>query len=68
MNPEQREYDLALEIQLHAQNAVIEWANEGDLKPCDIEAQTLGVLLQAAKIEADAQGLPWDRIVAEVTR
>lgn len=68
MNPEQREHDLALEIQLHAQNAVIEWANEGDLHPADIEAQTLGVLIQAAKIEADAQGLPWERIISEVTR
>jgi hypothetical protein len=68
MNPETREHDLALELQLHAQNAVMAWANEGDLNPADIEAQTLGVLLQAAKIEADAQGLPWERIIAEVTR
>lgn len=68
MTPEQREYDLALEIQLHAQNAVMALANEGDLNPADIEAQTIGVLLQACKIEAEAQGLPFDRIIAEVTR
>lgn len=68
MNPETRENDLALELQLHAQNAVMAWAHEGDLNPADIEAQTLGVLLQAAKIEADAQGLPWERIIAEVTQ
>ena len=68
MNPEQREQELALELQIHAQSAVIAWANEGELHPADIEAQTLGVLLQACKMEAEAQGLPWGRIVAEVTR
>lgn len=68
MTPNQREQELALELQIHAQSAVIAWANEGELHPADIEAQTLAALLQACKSEAEAQGLPFERIIAEVTR
>lgn len=66
MTPQDLETDLALELGLHAQNSVMAWANEGDLNPLDIEAQTLAVLVQAVKLEAEKQGLPMNRLLAEM--
>lgn len=66
MTPQDLETDLALELGLHAQNSVMAWASEGDLNPLDIEAQTLAVLVQAVKLEAEKQGLPMNRLLAEM--
>lgn len=66
MTPQDLETDLALELGLHAQNSVMAWANDGDLNPMDIEAQTLAVLVQAVKLEAEKQGLPMNRLLAEM--
>lgn len=68
MNAQDRETDLALELGLYAQNAVMAWANEGELHPLDIEAQTIGVMIQAVKLEAEKRGLPWSRLLAEVDK
>lgn len=68
MTPEQRENTLARHLRFTARVHVHTWIGTGDIKAEDAEVQILAALLQACKQEAEAQELPFERIIAEVTR
>lgn len=65
---EQREKTMALHLRFTAFMAVQSWIDCKVLQEQDGKAQILAILLEACKDEAEGQGLPFERIIAEVTR
>lgn len=65
---EKREKVLSTHLQFTALMAVQSWADCNVIDDEDVDAQVLAVLLEACKQEAESQGLPFERIIAEVTR